>query len=68
VLEPESFPERIAASLSEAPSLGGRFSLDDIEREHALRVMASAATMDEAARILRIDASTLWRKRKRWGR
>jgi NtrC-family two-component system response regulator AlgB len=68
VLEPESLPERIAASASEAPVLGGTFTLEEIEREHALRVMAHTATMEEAARVLGIDASTLWRKRKRWGR
>jgi NtrC-family two-component system response regulator AlgB len=68
VLEPETFPERIAATASEAPVLGGDFSIEDIEREHALRVMAHTATMEEAARILGIDASTLWRKRKKWGR
>jgi two-component system, NtrC family, response regulator AlgB len=68
VLEPESFPDRIAASLSEAPVLGGPFTVEEIEREHALRVMAHAATMEEAARTLGIDASTLWRKRKKWGR
>jgi NtrC-family two-component system response regulator AlgB len=68
VLEPESFPERIAASASAAPVLGGNFTLEEIEREHALRVLAHAPTMDEAATVLGIDASTLWRKRKRWGR
>jgi NtrC-family two-component system response regulator AlgB len=68
VLEPESFPERIAASASDAPVLGGTFTTDEIEREHALRVMAHTATMEEAARVLGIDASTLWRKRKKWGR
>ena len=68
VLEPESLPERIAASASDSPVLGGTFTLEEIEREHALRVMAQTPTMEEGARILGIDASTLWRKRKRWGR
>ena len=68
VLEPESFPDRIAASASDTPTLGGEFTIEDIEREHSLRVMAHASTMDEAARVLGIDASTLWRKRKKWGR
>ncbi|HVI93430.1 MAG TPA: sigma-54 dependent transcriptional regulator [Anaeromyxobacter sp.] len=68
VLEPESFPDRIAASASDTPTLGGEFTIEQIEREHSLRVMAHASTMDEAARVLGIDASTLWRKRKKWGR
>ena len=68
MLEPESFPERIAASASDAPVLGGAFSLEEIEREHALRVMAHAGTLEEAVRVLGIDSSRLWRKRKKWGR
>jgi NtrC-family two-component system response regulator AlgB len=67
VLEPESFPERIAAQPT-TPTLGGDFSIEDLEREHALRVLARAPTIEDAARVLGIDASTLWRKRKKWGR
>ena len=67
VLEPESFPERMAAQPA-TPILGGDFTLEDIEREHALRVMARIGTLEQAARILSVDSSTLWRKRKRWGR
>ena len=55
-LEPAAFPERIAATQASAPALGGPFTLEQIEREHILRVMASAPTLDEAARILGIDA------------
>jgi len=67
VLEPESFPERIAAQPT-TPGLGGDFTADEIEREHTLRVMARAKTLEDAARILGVDASTLWRKRRKWGR
>ncbi len=67
LLEPESFPERIAAQPT-TPTLGGDFTAEEIEREHVLRVLARAPTLEDSARILGIDASTLWRKRKRWGR
>ena len=66
VIEPAAFPERIAAQPSSAPQLGGNCTLDAIEREHILRVIARTPTLDDAARILGIDASTLWRKRKKY--
>jgi two-component system, NtrC family, response regulator AlgB len=66
VIEPAAFPERIAAQPSSAPRLGGECTLDAIEREHILRVIARTPTLDDAARILGIDASTLWRKRKKY--
>ena len=66
VIEPAAFPERIAAQPSSAPQLGGDCTLEAIEREHILRVIARTATLEDAARILDIDASTLWRKRKRY--
>ena len=65
-LPPAAFPERIAATHATAPVLGGPFTLDEIEREHILRVTAQAPTLDEAAHTLGIDASTLWRKRKKF--
>ena len=49
------------------PILGGDASLQAIEREHIARVIARAASLEAAARILRIDATTLQRKRKRYG-
>jgi NtrC-family two-component system response regulator AlgB len=66
VIEPAAFPERIAAQSTAAPRLGADFSVEAIEREHILRVIARSATLEDAARILDIDASTLWRKRKKY--
>jgi NtrC-family two-component system response regulator AlgB len=66
VIEPQAFPERIAAHAASGPQLGGDFPLDTIEREHILRVLARTATLEEAAQILGIDSSTLWRKRKKY--
>ncbi len=41
-------------------------TLEDIEREHIARVLAEAKNYEEAAKILDIDAATLWRKRKKY--
>ncbi len=62
----EALPERIAARAGAAPQLGGDVTLDQLEREHIERVVARAPTLDDAARMLGIDASTLYRKRKKY--
>jgi NtrC-family two-component system response regulator AlgB len=65
-LGPEALPERIAQHARPLPRLGGDFTVDEIEREHILRVLQRAPTIEDAARILGIDSSTLWRKRKKY--
>jgi NtrC-family two-component system response regulator AlgB len=65
VIEPAALPDRIASSDS-GPRLGGDYSVDEIEREHIERVVARSPSLEEAARVLGIDASTLWRKRKKF--
>lgn len=54
------------ASFAEV-ALGADVSLEALEREHIARVIARAPTLDAAAKILRIDTTTLQRKRKRYG-
>ena len=68
VVEPAAFPERIRATIAHdhGIELGGENSLEQIEREHIERVLARSATAEEAAKILGIDASTLWRKRRKF--
>jgi NtrC-family two-component system response regulator AlgB len=66
VLEREAFPERIAGSVAQGPQIGGDVTLEDLEREHILRVLTRTRTQEEAAAILGIDGSTLWRKRKKF--
>ncbi len=65
-ITPEALPERIESRVSTVLRLGGPFTLDQIEREHIERVVGGSATLDDAAKILGIDASTLYRKRKRY--
>jgi two-component system, NtrC family, response regulator AlgB len=66
VIEPQAFPERIASHGDRGMQLGGDHTLEAIEREHLLRVLTRTGTLEEAAQVLGIDASTLWRKRKKY--
>jgi NtrC-family two-component system response regulator AlgB len=56
-----------SAAPAKAMEVGGDVTLDHLEAEHMRRVLASTATLDEAATVLGIDPSTLYRKRKRYG-
>jgi len=60
-----SLPERIAGAPAPAPQAGADVTLEALEREHLERVVERSASLEEAARVLGIDTSTLWRKRKK---
>ncbi len=42
-------------------------SLEEVERDHMIRVLTESTTLEEAAAKLGINVTTLWRKRKRYG-
>jgi two-component system, NtrC family, response regulator AlgB len=80
ILAPGSFIEPEDLGIPDAPHakesgaarggpavLGGDVSIEVVEREHIARVLARATSLESAARILGIDATTLQRKRKRYG-
>jgi len=57
----------VPTASSKAPvALGAAVSLDEIEREHIARVLASAPSIEAAARTLGIGENTLLRKRRRY--
>ena len=42
-------------------------SLEDVERDYIAHVINHTPSLEEAARVLKIDSATLWRKRKKYG-
>ena len=65
ILTPSAFPERMTGTPPVGPSLGGDYTLDSVKEEHIRLVSARSRTKEEAARILGIDPSTLWRIMRR---
>jgi two-component system, NtrC family, response regulator AlgB len=66
LIEPLAFPERISGAKDRGPYIGGKFTLDEIERAQISSIVAQSKTMEDAAETLGIDDSTLWRKRKKY--
>ena len=66
-VEPEAFSIRLRAQANGGPRIGGTHSLEEIENEHIRQVLAKVDTFEEAAQVLGIEPSTLWRKRRKLG-
>jgi NtrC-family two-component system response regulator AlgB len=62
----ESLPGTLASPQAEL-RLGDHQPISRMEEEHIRRVLASTGSLTEAARILGIDETTLWRRRKAYG-
>lgn len=62
----EDLPQ-VPTSADRCVGPGDNVSLATIEELHIRRVIACAASLQEAADVLGIDQSTLWRKRKAYG-
>jgi len=52
---------------AQAPRVGAELSLEALEKAHIAAVLAGSATLEQAAKTLGIDTSTLYRKRKHYG-
>jgi NtrC-family two-component system response regulator AlgB len=63
----EHLPGQLTAASTAKIEVGGPVTLEDLEAEHIRRILAVAPSLDEAALVLGIDPSTLYRKRKRAG-
>lgn len=73
----EDLPDRVLEHLNPPTIVNGiptpiamtqsDVSLEDLEKQHIQHVLATATTLEEAASILGINLSTLWRKRRRYG-
>jgi len=66
VLDVADFSQLVASPQTPGPRVGEFVSVNSLVEEHIRLVVSRAASLEHAARILHIDRSTLYRKRKRW--
>jgi NtrC-family two-component system response regulator AlgB len=67
VIGPELLRLDPKVPLGEQIGLGSHVPIEKIEALHIRGVLATTASLDEAAAILGLDSVTLWRRRKKYG-
>jgi two-component system, NtrC family, response regulator AlgB len=63
-IEVEDLPATLSASPGQSPDVGGPYSLEEIEAEHIRQVLRNSKNLQQAAAVLKLDPTTLLRKRK----
>ena len=67
LVELGDLPSQIGSPVTSAAGSTDATTLDRMEADHIRQILASTDTIEEAAAKLGINASTLYRKRKRYG-
>ena len=57
-------PSSLTETADENPAVGGSYSVEEIEAEHIRQVVHRSKNLQQAAAILKLDPTTLLRKRK----
>jgi NtrC-family two-component system response regulator AlgB len=57
-------PPSLHETRHETPAVGGGYSIDEIEAEHIRQVLGRSKNLQQAAAVLKLDPTTLLRKRK----
>jgi NtrC-family two-component system response regulator AlgB len=63
---PEHLPDDLFRESSDSAMASAPKNIEEMEQELIVRVLGESPTLEDAAQTLGINASTLWRKRKRY--
>lgn len=61
----EHLPGQLTGAIDRRIEVGAPVTLEDLEAEHIRRIVASSPSLEQAAKVLGIDPSTLYRKRQK---
>lgn len=64
LIDVTDLPSSLSNAAGESPAVGGAYSIEEIEAEHIRQVLARSKNFQQAATILKLDPTTLLRKRK----